>query len=156
MLEEEVKPGTLREGIHLSVTYAIFLSLLTINLERSLKEMGMMFESEGVFWGEEGKELFSFFMWMQSESLHSYPPWINSLYSESACLFRLEGLTCQCCHEQKLSIMNSQLQVTHALEIQLAKKHVEEEMAFLNDVKGDHRKNCIWHVVVQYNRGRTV
>lgn len=52
--------------------------------------------------------------------------------------------------------MNSQLQVTHALEIQLAKKRVEEEMAFLNDVKGDHRKNCIWHVVVQYNWGQTV
>lgn len=46
--------------------------------------------------------------------------------------------------------MNSQLQVTHALEIQLAKKHVVEEMAFLNDVKGDHGKKCICHVVVQF------
>lgn len=52
--------------------------------------------------------------------------------------------------------MNSQLQVTHALEIQLAKKHAVEEMAFLNDVKGDHGKNCVWHVAVQYNWGRTV
>jgi len=93
---------------------------------------------------------------MQRESLHSYPLWINSLYSESACLFRLEGLTCQCCREQKLSIMNSHLQVTHALEIQLAKQHVVEEMAFLNDVKGDHGKTHIWYVAVQYNRGRTV
>lgn len=52
--------------------------------------------------------------------------------------------------------MNSQLQVTHALEIQLAKKHAVKEMAFLNDVKGDHGKNCVWHVAVQYNWGRTV
>lgn len=44
--------------------------------------------------------------------------------------------------------MNSQLQVKHALEIQLTRTHVEE-MAFLSHVKGDHRKNCIWHVAVQ-------
>lgn len=55
MLGEEVKPGTLREGIPLSVTYAVFLSLFTIHLERSLKEMGMTFESEGVFLGKRGK-----------------------------------------------------------------------------------------------------
>lgn len=44
--------------------------------------------------------------------------------------------------------MNSQLQVKHPLEIQLTRTHVEE-MAFLSHVKGDHRKNCIWHVAVQ-------
>lgn len=52
--------------------------------------------------------------------------------------------------------MNSQLQVTHALEIQLAKKHKVEEIVFLNDVKTDDRKNCIWHVAVQYNWGQAV
>lgn len=52
--------------------------------------------------------------------------------------------------------MNSQLQVTHALEIQLAKKHKVEEMVFLSDVKRNDEKNCIGHVAVQYNRGRTV
>lgn len=55
MLGEEVKPGTLREGIHLSFMYAIFLSHLTINLERFRKESGMTFESEGFYLGKWGK-----------------------------------------------------------------------------------------------------
>lgn len=75
---------------------------------------------------------------MQSESLHCYPLWIHSLCSETVGLSGLEG-TFQCSHEQKLSIMNSQLQVKHASEIQLTRTHVEE-MAFLSHVKGDHRK----------------
>lgn len=49
MLGEEIKPGTLGEGIHLSFMYAVFLSLLTINLERCLKEM---FESEVFYLGD--------------------------------------------------------------------------------------------------------
>lgn len=52
MLGEEVKPGTLAEGIHLGFTYAIFLSLLTVNLERCLKEM---FESKVFYLGKGGK-----------------------------------------------------------------------------------------------------
>lgn len=49
---EEVKPGTLGEEIYLSFMYAIFLSHLTVNLERCLKEM---FESEVFYLGEGGK-----------------------------------------------------------------------------------------------------
>lgn len=40
------------EGIHLSFMYAVFLSPLTTNLERCLKDM---FESEVFYFGEEGK-----------------------------------------------------------------------------------------------------
>lgn len=47
--------------------------------------------------------------------------------------------------------MNSQLQVTYALEIQLA--NAVEEMAFPSDVKEHHGKNCIGDVAVQYNWG---
>lgn len=107
-----------------------------------------MFESEGFYLGKRGKS-HSMSLCECKVSHCTVIQWINSLYSESACLFRLEGLTCQCCHEQKLSITNSQLQVTYASEIQLA--NAVEEMAFPSDVKEHHGKNCIGHVAVQYN-----
>lgn len=71
-----------------------------------------------------------------------YLLWICPPCSVTACLFRQEGSTPQCCQEQELPIANPQLQVIDAFEIQLTTKHMLEDMAFLNDVKGHQREEA--------------
>lgn len=156
---EEVKLGTFRERICLSFTHDVFFILLFLFFKSSHNKFGQLpWRERNKVWkqsflfGREGKGC-SASVYERTVSHHSYLLWIHSLDSESARLFRLEGLTHPCCHEQKLLIMNSQLQVTHAFKIQLTTNHVVKEMAFLNDVRGDHRKNCTLHVAVQHNWG---
>lgn len=52
------------------------------------------------------------------------------------------GLNSSVLQEQELPIMNRELQVIDAFEIQLTTKHMLEDMTSLNDVKGHHREEA--------------
>lgn len=109
-------------------------------MDSCLEEKGIKYESKVFLFGRDGKGC-SASVYECKVSHHSYLLWIHSLDSESARLFRLEGLTPHCCHEQKLPIMNSQLQVTRLQNSHTpTSNHVVKEMAFLNDVGRSREK----------------